>query len=545
VDLSEEVGPITEAVSTSGQPTVTGDARVGLTLTGDDSGVSTTPTDALRNYRWLRDGVAIPGATDLTYTATNDDAGSSLSFEVVATKAGYTDAAAVVSSALGPVDGGQITLPQPTVTGTPVVDGTLTASLPGGLAPPDATVTWTWSRGTTAVGTGATYQPTPQDVGFTLVVAATATREHFDTVTQAADATSPVTRATFESVPVGAITGTLKVGHVLTAGSGTITPTPDEVTYQWYSDGSPVDTATASTFELTGAQRHTSMTVRVTASRAGYDDASDLSDATADVATETAPDLTFSASQTTIRRGEATTLSWVTGDADTVTASDAWTGAQPTSGTSSQSPSELGASHYVLTAGNANGTTTAQVTITVVRPGHALTVRTPAGLHLAGTTTRVLGSGLEPGEEYTVRVAGTPVATGQASAAGTLSRTVTIPTREHDGLSAVTLHGSTDDRVGTTKLRVVVNKTLQLGLRKPVKRPRHRQWVTVGGLAAYEHVTLTFRGVQISSRTAHANAHGVYRAWFRVYRRQVSRTVTVTGAFVGRRATGTFVVRRR
>ncbi|NDE88467.1 MAG: hypothetical protein EB055_00580 [Micrococcales bacterium] len=62
--------------------------KVGAVVTGNpgvwDSGV-------VLSYQWLRDGVAIPGETSLTYQVSADDRGHNLSFKVLAQKTGYTD----------------------------------------------------------------------------------------------------------------------------------------------------------------------------------------------------------------------------------------------------------------------------------------------------------------------------------------------------------------------------------------------------------------------------------------------------------------------
>ena len=54
----------------TGQPTISGTAQVGETLTADTSGIA--DVDGLNNaafaYQWLADDSEIAGATDSTYT---------------------------------------------------------------------------------------------------------------------------------------------------------------------------------------------------------------------------------------------------------------------------------------------------------------------------------------------------------------------------------------------------------------------------------------------------------------------------------------------
>ena len=523
--------------------TVVGTTTVGRTLTGDSSAVTPDPPATLAK-QWLRDGAPIPAADSGSYVLTNADAGSIITFRVTATEADVTDAA-VTSAAVGPVSGGVIMLPAPTITGNPVVDGTLSAALPASLLDPaDADVTWQWFRGETRVGTGSVYTPNADDVAAVLTVRVTATKDYFHHVSRSADS-AQVAQATFGTAPIATIAGTVKVGQVLTAGTGTIAPDPDDLAYQWYADASPVTDATDATFTLTSAQKHRAITLAVTATRAGYQDASDLSAPTPNVATDLAPDLQLDASDRSLRRGQATTLTWASAEADAVTASGAWAGTRATSGSMSVSPTELGTVSYVLEARNDNGTTTSQVTLEVTRPAKALVVTAPSGLHLTGAGILIGTRGLEPREPYTVRIGGIRVATGNTGSTGLLTRRVTVPSRTSDGIATVTVTGSASDRTGGTRTRVVTNKALGIRVAKQYVRMHHRQWVMVSGLARHEMVTVRFRGRRVSSSQSRADALGHYRVGFRVGRHSGTHAITATGQFAGRTATTTFWVRRR
>ncbi len=542
-DTSAATSPVLGTLSTTGTPTVTGTTTVGRTLTGDSSSVTMDPPATIVR-QWLRDGGPIPDATDTTYVLTNADAGSTIALRVTGTRDGY-GAASVTSTEVGPVSGGVITLPAPIITGTPVVDGDLSAALPDGqLDPADADVTWQWFRGETRVGTGNTYTPDPVDVGAVLSVRATATKDYFNRVSQSTD-TAPVVLATFGTAPVATISGTVKVGEVLTAGAGPVAPAPDGFAYQWYAHEGAIEGATEQSFAITPAQRHTTITVEVTATRDGYEDATDVSDPTADVATDLAPDLQLERDDSALRRGQSSALTWNSADADTMTASGDWTGSRDLSGSTSVSPTRLGVNTYVLEASNDNGSTTTQVAITVSREAKAITVTSPTGLHRAGTGVRVSGGGLDAGEPYMIRIGGTQVATGTAGSTGSLTRWVTIPSRAKDGTAPVTVTGSESDRTGGTGIRVITNKTIGIHLAKSTVRIRHRQTVTVLGLATGEQVTVRYRGRRVSSSSARADAAGTYRVTFFVGRRAGLRNVTVTGQFPGRDAAETFWVRRR
>lgn len=64
------------------KPAITGTAQVGQTLTGA-SGTVRNGTVTVR--RWLRNGVAISGATAATYVVQAGDVGAKITYEVTAT----------------------------------------------------------------------------------------------------------------------------------------------------------------------------------------------------------------------------------------------------------------------------------------------------------------------------------------------------------------------------------------------------------------------------------------------------------------------------
>ncbi|NGZ99712.1 hypothetical protein G5V59_03190 [Nocardioides sp. W3-2-3] len=70
--------------------------------------------------------------------------------------------------------------------------------------------------------------------------------------------------------PTIRISGTPYVGRRLTAVRGTWSPSPLVLTYRWYRDGRPITGATGSTYVVKKADKKHRVTVRITASRAGY-----------------------------------------------------------------------------------------------------------------------------------------------------------------------------------------------------------------------------------------------------------------------------------
>ncbi|WP_062388231.1 CAP domain-containing protein [Demequina iriomotensis] len=74
----------------------------------------------------------------------------------------------------------------------------------------------------------------------------------------------------FTATPKPTLSGKKKVGSVLTAKSGSWSPTPSTVTYRWLRDGKRIDGAGGRTYRVTKADRGHTITVKVIAKRSGY-----------------------------------------------------------------------------------------------------------------------------------------------------------------------------------------------------------------------------------------------------------------------------------
>ncbi len=121
-------------VANTAPPTVTGRPRVGETLHTDGGGWAAE--DVSLSYQWLRNGVAIPGATSASYTLSPDDYGrlwyavppyKRVSVRVTASHAGHRDAS-VFSDFTDPVHKGLLSVSRPArVIGKLKVGATLTA----------------------------------------------------------------------------------------------------------------------------------------------------------------------------------------------------------------------------------------------------------------------------------------------------------------------------------------------------------------------------------------------------------------------------------
>lgn len=160
-----------------------------------------------------------------------------------------------------------------TISGTPAVGQTLSLA----VAPVGATATYKWKRADTQSGsysdipgaTAETYTITADDAGKYIKVEAAGIGEYSGTVLSAptSNVTTPITAVSIyqrggsskTAVTSVSISGSPRVNQTLTAATQ---PSGATVVYEWQeadsSDGAytPIDGATASTYQLTSAQEN-------------------------------------------------------------------------------------------------------------------------------------------------------------------------------------------------------------------------------------------------------------------------------------------------
>ena len=156
-----------------------------------------------------------------------------------------------------------------TVTGTPRVGATLTAATEGW--DPDLTLTYQWTvDGTPLAGaTDPTLVVPASSLGKQVAVVVTSHRGDTTVDEVTSDPVGPVGPGVFTSAPTPTVTGTLRVGRVLTAVPGAWAPTAT-FTYQWRVNGVAVSGATGRTYTPVAADRTKRVSVTVTGSRAGF-----------------------------------------------------------------------------------------------------------------------------------------------------------------------------------------------------------------------------------------------------------------------------------
>jgi sugar lactone lactonase YvrE len=269
-------------------PAVEGGAQVGQALQADPG--EWDGAELQLSYQWqLCDGDGsecsdIAGATGPEYDLTSAELGHALRLEVGAS----TELGSVVaiSAATVPVESesGLSNTWAPTITGTPQVSDTLTASTGSWLGVEALAYSYQWQLCDTAGegcadvegATEASYTPGEADAGHTLRVLARASEEHGASAT--ASATSPPIAG--ESAPVSVATpslvGTPLVGYSLAATDGEWSggTGPLSFAYQWercdeHGGGcSPISGATSGEYTPSGGDADVTLRAQVTASDA-------------------------------------------------------------------------------------------------------------------------------------------------------------------------------------------------------------------------------------------------------------------------------------
>jgi hypothetical protein len=262
-------------------PTITGTAAIGQTLTAHP--VDWTPLQDDWTYQWYRDDTEIAGAVSSTYEVTADDAGWGLKVAVSGVKTGY--ASPSVSSVAVNIPGHPFTtVTRPEIEGTAKVGNILTAEV-SGWAPTPESWNYQWYRngGVIPGATQSSYALVGSDAGKRITVTVTGIKARYAPTSQTSTATPKVTEGTFQTV-VPTITGTVQVGHKLTATAPGWSPTPDHWYYRWFRNNKSISGASKSTYTLVAADAGKRITVRMTGLKTGYTTAVRTSAATTKVA---------------------------------------------------------------------------------------------------------------------------------------------------------------------------------------------------------------------------------------------------------------------
>ncbi len=222
--------------------TVTGGTKLGGTLTMHLP--SWSPQADMVQYAWRRDGMTLLTYGATSYTITAGDLGHSNTALASATKIGYAMNSQRVDTAIASLATFD-PAPTPTILGTPLLGGTLTAV--SGHWGPGTTLTFQWAaNGDLIAGaTSGTYQPLAADAGKRLTLRVTASQTGFATASRTSEPTAAVTLPVISPAPLPTISGPTVLGNLiayteLMASTGTWGAADEPAvtfTYRWYVGG--------------------------------------------------------------------------------------------------------------------------------------------------------------------------------------------------------------------------------------------------------------------------------------------------------------------
>ncbi len=241
------------------------------------------PTDPV-TYQWLRGTTPIAGATAQDFVLTTADLGQQISVRVTEGSRAdqMTNYAVLTSPKTAAVAAGSLMTATPTIA-TPAAGALVGQRLDlttGTWGPTGVALAIQWQRGTggtftdIAGATGTSHTLTAADLGATIRATVTGSLTGYTTTertsAETATVTAPVVAPTPVTGPTPTLTGTARVGRVLTAGPGSWSPSSATLTYQWLRNGSPIAGARSRTYTLARADVNRSISVRVTGTAPGH-----------------------------------------------------------------------------------------------------------------------------------------------------------------------------------------------------------------------------------------------------------------------------------
>ena len=276
--------PVPPTPPTASSVFISGTSRVGQVLTGSYAYADAEgDLEGASTFRWLRDNVLIPGATDRLYALVAVDEGTLIRFEVTpVAQSGPSPGLAASSAPVGPVSPEPDPPTPPTassvfISGTPRVGQVLTGiytyvDAEGDL---EGASTFRWLRDNVVI-------PDATARSYALVATAEGALIRFEVTPVAqsgpspgledtGDAVGPVTPNPDPRTPPTAsgvfISGAPQVGQLLT-GSYTYADAEGDLqgasTFRWLRDGTPIAGATAQNYTLVAADQGAMVSFEVT-----------------------------------------------------------------------------------------------------------------------------------------------------------------------------------------------------------------------------------------------------------------------------------------
>ncbi|RKR73468.1 DUF3761 domain-containing protein [Frondihabitans australicus] len=253
-------GTLDNTISVSGTPTV---FRT-LSIAGDDW----WPTPTTTRYQWYRAGAPIKGATRSTYTLTAADAAHGISVSVTLSRANYATLT-VMSAKVGVNPASLTKASKPGISGHAVTGAVLSATV-GTWHPSGISFAYRWYRNGVPItdAVKSQYRLTAADVHQAVTVTVTGSKSGYASIAETSAAVKPGL-GTISPAPAPVITGTVAVGHKVTASLGSW-PAGVGITKQWRLNGANISGANGLTYTIRSSDAGKTLTFVATGSKSGY-----------------------------------------------------------------------------------------------------------------------------------------------------------------------------------------------------------------------------------------------------------------------------------
>ena len=247
-------------------PVISGSTALGGVLSSTTGTWSGIPTITYA-YQWKRGATNI-GTNSSTYTLVAADSAAAITCVVTATN--FLGSSSATSNTItAQTYSAPANVGAPVISGTTTLGSTLSSTTGAWNGNPTPTYGYQWRRNAVNIpsATGSTYVLVSADSAAAITCVVTATN-----ALGSSSATSNTITADTYAAPVNSsppfISGTTTIGSVLTSTLGGWLNSPTSYAFQWNRNGSPIPSATSSTYTLVQADSASAITCVVTATNA-------------------------------------------------------------------------------------------------------------------------------------------------------------------------------------------------------------------------------------------------------------------------------------
>jgi len=247
-------------------PVISGSTTFGSVLSSTTGTFTGNPSPTYA-YQWKRGATNI-GTNSSTYTLVAADSAAAITCVVTATNS-LGSSSATSNTITAQTYSAPVNTIAPFISGTTTLGSTLSSTTGAFNGNPSPTYGYQWRRNAVNIpsATGSTYVLVSADSGAAITCVVTATN-----ALGSSSATSNTITADTYAAPVNSsppsISGTTTIGSVLTSTFGGWANSPTSYAFQWNRNGSPIASATTSTYTLVQADSASAITCVVTATNA-------------------------------------------------------------------------------------------------------------------------------------------------------------------------------------------------------------------------------------------------------------------------------------